>query len=100
MFTDFLCNLAVELAYDLLRAGAGQLRDAAYGEAEERSLQRCYEAGFRAMLDAVGAGLVRDHQALVADILRRFVAAPGVAPTLLDVALAGAAMPDLRRQIA
>jgi len=47
------------------------------------------------MLDTVCASLDRDHQALVETILRQFVTAPGVAQTLLDVALAGADLPDL-----
>ncbi len=95
MLDDFLANLAVNLAHDLLRAGADRLRTLAFGDTAQRSLHQCYESGFRAMLDTVFAGLDRDHQALVETILRQFVAAPGVAQTLLDVALVGADLPDL-----
>jgi hypothetical protein len=95
MLDDFLTNLAVNLAHDLLRAGADRLRTLAFGDTEKRSLRQCYESGFQAMLDSVCAGLNRDHQALVETILRQFVAAPGVAQTLLDVALDGVNMPDL-----
>ncbi|WP_448544288.1 NACHT domain-containing protein, partial [Roseiflexus sp.] len=95
MLDDFLANLAVNLAHDLLRAGADRLRTLAFGDTEQRSLHQCYRSGFRAMLDSVCAGLDRDHQTLVETILRQFVAAPGVAQTLLDVALVGADLPDL-----
>jgi hypothetical protein len=95
MLNDFLANLAVNLAHDLLRASADRLRTLAFGDTAQRSLRQCYESGFQAMLDTVFAGLNRDHQALVETILRQFVAAPGVAQTLLDVALDGANMPDL-----
>ena len=73
MLDDFLTNLAVNLAHDLLRAGADRLRTLAFGDAEKRSLHHCYQSGFRAMLDTVFAGLNRDHQALVETILRQFV---------------------------
>ncbi len=79
MLDDFLANLAVNLAHDLLRAGADRLRTLAFGDTEQRSLHRCYQSGFRAMLDFVCAGLDRDHQALVETILQQFVTAPGVA---------------------
>jgi tetratricopeptide (TPR) repeat protein len=95
MLNDFLTNLAVNLAHDLLRAGADRLRTLAFGDTEKRSLRQCYQSGFQAMLDSVCAGPDRDHQALVETILRQFVTAPGVAQTLLDVALAGADLPDL-----
>ncbi|MBO9391050.1 MAG: hypothetical protein J7482_20355, partial [Roseiflexus sp.] len=95
MLDDFLTNLAVNLAHDLLRVGADRLRTLAFGDTEKRSLHQCYQSGFRAMLDSVCAGLNRDRQALVETILRQFVVAPGVAQTLLDVALAGADLPDL-----
>jgi hypothetical protein len=95
MLDDFLTNLAVNLAHDLLRVGADRLRTLAFGDTEKRSLRQCYQSGFQAMLDSVCAGPDRDHQALVETILRQFVAAPGVAQTLLDVALDGVNMPDL-----
>jgi hypothetical protein len=97
---DFFTNLAVELAYDLLRAGAARLQQMAFGSPQEQALHRCYEAAFAGMLNEVAAGLDADRQALVEDILRRFVAEPVVADTLLDLALAGAEtldLPALRR---
>jgi len=42
MLDDFLANLAVNLAHELLRAGADRLRTLAFGDAEERSLHHCY----------------------------------------------------------
>lgn len=92
---DFLVNLAAGLAYDLLRTGAVQLKTLALGEPAQSALRASYEAGFRAMLEAVAADLDREHQTLLDDILRQFVAEPVVAQALLDMALAGASLPDL-----
>lgn len=92
---DFLINLAAGLAYDLLKAGAARLKTATLGEPAQVALRGSYEAGFRAMLEVVAAGLDRDHQALVDDVFRKFVGDPAVTLLLLDMALAGAELPDL-----
>lgn len=92
---DFLINLAANLAYDLLAAGAARLKRLAVGDPARSALRASYEAGFRAMLEAVTPALDRDRQALVADIFHDFVREPAVADRLLDLVLAGAPLPDL-----
>ena len=92
---DFLINLAASLAYDLLGAGAARLKALTLGNPAQAALRASYEAGFRAMLDAVMSGLDRDQQALVTDIFHDFVREPAVADRLLDMTLTGAPLPDL-----
>ena len=92
---DFLTNLAASLVYDLLRASAEQLSTFVQGSPEKQALRRCYQAAFAEMLAEVTTGLDADQRALVEEILRQFVTKPDVAGALLDLALAGAEMPDL-----
>ena len=92
---DFLTNLAASLAYDLLKAAGARIRTMARGAPAQQALHCCYQSAFEAMLSQITADLDTDHQALVKDILRRFVAQPQVAETLLDLALTGAPTPDL-----
>lgn len=95
MSEDFPINLAASLAYDVLTASASRLKRLALGDPAQAALRASYEAGFRAMLEDVTPALDRDRQALVADIFHDFVREPAVADLLLDLALAGAPLPDL-----
>ncbi|HHH40958.1 MAG TPA: NACHT domain-containing protein, partial [Chloroflexi bacterium] len=89
LLVDALLNLAAELAADLIKAGAGRLRDAAFGDAETRALGRAWERAFQTMLEEVAADLEEDRAGLVGDLFREFVRAEGVADALLDLALEG-----------
>lgn len=91
---DFLTDLAASLAYDLLKAGAARLRDAAFGNAEYRALQNAWEQAFQTMLAEVAADLDQDQINLLGDIWRELVCDEDVASTLLGLALADRA-PDL-----
>lgn len=96
--SDFLLNLATELAADLVKAGADRLRALAFGDAETQALTRAWETAIRTMLEAVAAGLEEEQIALVDDLFREFIRAEGVADALLDLALEGREPPleDLR----
>ena len=86
---DYLVNLAASLSYDLMKAGAGRLRDLALGDAAERALQAAWDLAFRRALQEIIADLDRDSAELTADIFRAFIADEKVAPILIDLALAG-----------
>jgi hypothetical protein len=86
---DFLLNLASSLAYNLLKAGAARLRNAAFGDDEQRALRHAWEVAFGMLLRRVGVGLPREEADLLGDVLREFVQADGVGDALLDLALAG-----------
>jgi hypothetical protein len=93
--SNFIQNIAANLASDLIKAGANRLKTTALGTEEQRALREAWEHGFAAMLDNVAAGLPPDHIDLLEDIFRDFVAGDSaVQNMLLDVSLRGAP-PDL-----
>ena len=93
--TEFFVNLAASLAFELLRAGAARLRQAALGTPQEQALHRAYEAAFEATLRASAPAGDEAAARRIADHLRRFLDLPDVADTLLDMALLGSPAPNL-----
>ncbi len=92
---DFFTNLAASLVYDLLKAGGSRLQAFVQGTPEEQALRRCYEAASRGMLEEVASDLDAIQRTQVETVVRQFVSNPEVAGALLDLALAGADLPDL-----
>ncbi|MFZ2361886.1 MAG: hypothetical protein WA040_21295 [Anaerolineae bacterium] len=92
---DFFVNLAASLAFELLKAGAARLRQAALGTPQQQALQRVYQAAFEAALRASVVGADQDQARRIAGHLLRFLDLPDVASTLLDMALTGSLVPDL-----
>ncbi len=95
--SEFFVNLAASLAFELLRAGAARLRQAALGTPQEQALHRAYEAAFEATLRASAPAGDEAAAHRIADHLRRFLDLPDVADTLLDMALLGSPAPNLER---
>lgn len=100
LIADFGINLAAALAYDLLKALGGRLRDLAFGPPEVRALERVYTAAFEALLRELAAELGCESSDVPDIALREYVNDPDVADLLLDLALGEreVSMVELRRR--
>lgn len=100
--SDFLFGIATDLANDVLKTGAAYLRDMAFGDAEQRALQRVYQRGFYVMLCDIAGELDEMQQEHLGDLFREFVHVPDVTQLLIDTAIAGenAPLADLRTEFA
>ncbi len=93
-------SLASNLAYDVLKSGAGKFMDALRGDPEQRALRQVYTTAFKDTIQqyyADSSGRVQSH---VEKSLRDFVKHPKVYNLLLDLALMGErpAPEDLREE--
>ncbi len=89
MLTDFLLNLAANLAWEWLQAASRRLRDRGFGDAESQALRRVFQDAFQTMLTQTAAHLDTDQQQHLDSVLRPFIADDGVASILLEAALQG-----------
>jgi hypothetical protein len=90
---SFILSIAANLATDLLKAGARQLADLAYGDAEVHAMQRAYNHAFARMLAGITSPLDAEMLEHVSELFSRFVADPQVNRMLLDIALTGTDLP-------
>jgi len=57
MLDNFLLNLAANLAHNFLKTNAGRVRDIAFGNTQQRVLERAYQRTFEARLAQTAANL-------------------------------------------
>ncbi len=101
MISDFLLNLAANLAWEWLQAASCRLRNRGFGDAETQALRRVFQDAFQDMLTQIAAHLDTDQQQHLDSVLRPFIADDGVASILLEAALQGQPppLPPLRERL-